>query len=88
MFSVTDSAAQYLKTALKKVEEPENACFRLKVGQQGTDLGLDQTRPGDQVVEHEGDVVLTMEPSVGEQLSERTLDYDEDNSRLVLAAHK
>jgi hypothetical protein len=86
MFTVTQSAAQYLKAALTGVEEPENACFRLRVGEQGPDLALDQTRAGDRVVEHDGDVILTVEPSVAEQFSERTLHYDQENSRLVLAS--
>jgi hypothetical protein len=84
MFHITPNAARYLKRALSRVEEPDNACFRLKVGQKGPDVTLDQTRPGDQFVEHEGDVVLTLEPSVAEQLAQRTLDYDEPKSRLVL----
>jgi len=85
MFNVTPSAVEYLKTALVGVKNPENACFRLKMGQKGPDLALDQTRPGDQLVEHEGNVVLTFEPSVAQQLAERTLDYDEERSRLVLS---
>ncbi len=85
MLNVTPDAAQYLKKALVGVEEPENACFRLKLGQKGPDLALDQTRPGDQQVEHEGAVVLTFEPSVAEQLGQRTLDYDDERSRLVLS---
>lgn len=84
MFTVTQDAAQYLKAARVGVQEPENACFRLRVGQKGPDLTLDETRPGDQVVEHEGEVVLTMESSVAEQLTAHTLDFDQEKSRLVL----
>jgi hypothetical protein len=88
MFTVTPSASQYLRTALVGVQEPEHACFRLRVGEEGADLAIDQRRPGDQIVEHEGDVVLTVEPSVAEQLSERTLDYDHERARLVLASNE
>jgi hypothetical protein len=85
MLTVTTEAAQYLKRALVGVREPENACFRLRLGQKGADLALDQTRPGDETVEHEGEVLLTLEPSVAQQVTESTLEYNDETSRLVLA---
>jgi hypothetical protein len=85
MLTVTAEAAQYLKTALVGVQEPENACFRLRLGQKGADLALDQTRPGDETVEHEGEVLLTLEPSVAQQVADSRLEYDDEKSRLVLA---
>jgi len=83
MITVTESAAEYLKTASVGVERPENACFRLRVGQKGPDLAMDQTRPGDQVVQYAGEAILTIEPSVASEVSERTLDFDREKSRLV-----
>jgi hypothetical protein len=85
MISVTESAIEYLKSASVGVNEPENACFRLILGQKGPDLALDQIRPGDRTVEHNGEVVLTLEPDIEEEIAGRTLDYDQDKSRLVLA---
>jgi hypothetical protein len=84
MFSITNSAIEYIKSASVGVNEPENACFRLLLGQKGPDLSLDQIQPGDRTVEHEGEVILTYEPAIENQLAGRTLDYDEGKSRLVL----
>ncbi len=85
MVTLTNSAAQYLKNALGQVDEPENACFRLRMDQNGLDLALDQARAGDQTAEVEGETILTMEPAIGEQIGDCKLDYDEDRSKLVLS---
>ncbi len=85
MLTLTDSAAQYLKKALVGVNQPDNACFRLRIGQNGPDLALDQTRPGDQTLQCDGETVLAMEPAIGEQIGDRKLDFDEERSQLVLA---
>lgn len=85
MVSLSKSAGQYLKRALIGVEEPESACFRLSMGHKGPDLSLDQVRPGDREIEYDGDVVLTIEPSLEEAMGERTIDYDTEKERLVLS---
>jgi hypothetical protein len=85
MLTVTAEAAQYLKKALVGVREPENACFRMRLGQKGPDLALDQIRPDDETVEHDGQILLALEPSVAEQVAESTLEYNDEKSRLVLA---
>ncbi len=87
MLTVTTEAAQYLKTALVGVREPENACFRLRLGQKGPDLALDHTRPGDETIEHDGEVLLALEPSVSQQVAESTLEYSDEKARLVLAVN-
>ena len=84
MLAVTQSAVEYLKIAIVGVERPENACFRLRTGLKGVDLMLDETRPGDQIVDHEGHAILALEPSVAAEVNGKILDYDEEQSRLVL----
>ena len=86
MVSLSNHAGQYLKRALVGVKEPENACFRLALGHKGPDLALDQVRPGDHEIEYEGDVVLTVEPSLEEAMGDRMIDYDTEKERLVLIA--
>lgn len=86
MVSLSNNAGLYLKRALVGVEEPENACFRLSLGHKGPDLALDQVRPGDHEIEYEGDVVLTVEPSLEEAMGDRLIDYDDEKERLVLVA--
>lgn len=86
MVSLSNDAGLYLKRALVGVEEPENACFRLSLTQKGPDLALDQVRAGDHEIEYEGDVVLTIEPSLEEAMGDRLIDYDVEKERLVLVA--
>jgi len=84
MITVTDRAAEYLKGALASIEEPENACFRLLVGEQGPQLAIDQPQPEDDTLEHDGDVVLAVDSATDKQFEGRQIDFDETQSRLVV----
>ena len=75
-----------MKQALVGVQEPENACFRLSLGQKGPELAIDQTRPGDHEIQYDGEVVLAVEPSVEEAMRAREIDYDLEKERLILVA--
>lgn len=49
-------------------------------------LTLDAPRPGDEIVEHQGQAVLILDPGISQRLGDRTLDVIEtpDGSRLGL----
>jgi hypothetical protein len=49
-------------------------------------LALDQTRPGDRDIQHDGEVVLTIAPSVEEAMGDGVIDYDLEKERLILVA--
>jgi Fe-S cluster assembly iron-binding protein IscA len=84
MFQVTDRAAQQLKTALTKAEDTESACFRIGVADNEVQLVVDQERPGDTTIEHEGKTLVVLDPTAGNLLSNRELDFDNEASGLVL----
>ena len=84
MFTVTDPAAEYLKRALVGVEEPADACFRIRVGANGPQLAIDRLQPDDSKVESDGEVLLAVDPDTGEQLEDYALDFDNEKSRLTL----
>jgi Fe-S cluster assembly iron-binding protein IscA len=84
MFKVTDRAAQQLKTALSKAEDTENACFRMGIVDNKVQLVVDQQRPGDTAIEHEGETLVVLDPGAGNALYNRELDFDNEASGLVL----
>ena len=58
MFQISDRAARILKTALSKAEVSDNACFRIGVVDKKVNLAIDEERPGDTTVEHEGEPLV------------------------------
>lgn len=84
MFQLTDRAAQRMKAALSEVENSEGVCFRLGVTEDKLRMVVDQERPGDTTVEHEGEVVLVMDSVAAGRLDNHKLDFEEDTSSLVL----
>lgn len=84
MFQVTDRAAQQPKTAFSKAEGTENACFRIGVADNQVKLVVDQERPGDTTIEHEGETLVVLDPKAGNLLYNRELDFDNESSGLAL----
>lgn len=73
--AVTEQAGAVLKQVLNSVEREPEQVLRLVTDQQGIlNLALDSEREGDQVVTHEGDVVMVIEAPLSEQLSGSTMD--------------
>jgi iron-sulfur cluster assembly accessory protein len=81
MITVTDSAIQHLKAIVQEKGEPDKGlrimierggCAGLQYG-----MGLDEQKPGDEVVERDGVKVLVDAESIG-FLRGSTIDYCDD----------
>lgn len=83
MLSVTNAAGGYLNGVLERAHAPAEAAVRILVQPDGLKTTIDQERKGDQHFEHEGRKVLLLDQEAAVRLSERTLDVDEDGTRLV-----
>lgn len=84
MFTVTESATEYLKRALVGVDEPPEACFRIRLGAEGPLLTIDKPRPEDTTVDSEGEVLLVADPETSGQLEDYAIDYDSESSQLAV----
>jgi hypothetical protein len=84
MFQVTASAAETLKAALAEKQQTDESCFRLGFAGHDVRIALDQPRPGDSAIQHEGQVVLVLDSATSESLADRELDVDDNSSQLVL----
>ncbi|MFC2034337.1 hypothetical protein ACFLTT_02930 [Chloroflexota bacterium] len=88
MIGITERARQELKRILvSKVDHPA-ARLRLTDGNKG-DLGLsvDVELPGDEVVEHEGYNLLTIEKQLAAKLEGVILDVEDTPEGLQLIIH-
>ena len=84
MFQITDRAARVLKTALSKADVPESACYRIRVADNRVNFSVDEERPGDATVEHEGELLVVLDSAAGNLLYDRILDFGDKASGLVL----
>jgi Fe-S cluster assembly iron-binding protein IscA len=92
---VTDAAKQHLKEILQSQTKYSNLGIRLML--KGTDttktkFGLELSSEGleDEVVEHEGYIVLLIGPEIAEMVTGTTLDIEDtpDGIKLILYSDK
>jgi hypothetical protein len=84
MFRITDRVARQLKAALSKANDPESDCFRMVVAHKRLHMMVDQERPGDRTIEHEGEALVVLDAAAGNLLCNRKLDFEEEATGLVL----
>ena len=84
MFQITERVARRLRAALSKAGAAENACFRVGVKGDQVEIVVDQERPGDATIEHEGETLLVLDSTAGNRLDNRKLDFEGQSSDLVL----
>jgi len=75
--TVTEDAAAALKETLESVEHGPEQVLRLVSGPGDFALALGEPREGDQLVEHEGSVVMAIEDTLSDLLEATTLDVEE-----------
>lgn len=83
MLTVTKAAGGYLSAALDKANAPAESAVRILVKPEGLRTAIDQERDGDQSFEHDGRKVLLLDEQAANELSERTLDVEDDGKKLV-----
>lgn len=87
MVNVTERAKEKLKELLAIKGDDQSAGLRLERAPSG-ELSIfpDHERADDQVVEHQGSVVLLVGQETAERVGETTIDYDESGPgpRLVI----
>lgn len=88
MIHVTERAREMFKEALDQITEAPSLVLRL--GPTGSGLGVfpDTPRDEDEVIEHDGQAVLLIDPEVSEALAGKTVDVEDhtEGSRFVLRA--
>jgi Fe-S cluster assembly iron-binding protein IscA len=87
MVNVTDRAKVVLKSALTRSVDGAGIGLRVEISEQGAcALFPDREKAGDQIVEHEGNVLLLIGEEVSEPLEGATIDLAEtpEGARLVV----
>jgi Fe-S cluster assembly iron-binding protein IscA len=85
MLQITDDAMARMQRALSEEGEDGNDCFRIVVTESSVELIRDKASSDDVAYKtREGMVVLVMDAACGQSLEDRTIDFDEAESSLVL----
>jgi hypothetical protein len=81
MLNVTNAAGDYLNNMLESARAPAESAVRLEVTKEGLIAAIDEERPGDARVDHEGRKVLVLDQHAAQVLSEKTLDVQAAEGR-------
>jgi hypothetical protein len=86
MFTMTETAGEYLTTVLDDANATEETAIRLVLDGNTLTPQLDNARPGDATFDHEGRMVLVLDAQVTHILDESMLDVKatEEGPQLVL----
>lgn len=74
MLTMTETAGDYLSKVLDAANAATEAAVRLSVGNNALSASIDEQRPGDATLFHEGRQVLLLDESASQALDEKTLD--------------
>jgi iron-sulfur cluster assembly protein len=86
--TVTEQAAAALKQYLETQEGEEDQVLRLVSDGEGHHgFSLDTPNSDDQIVEHDGEPVMVIEPTISEDLSDNILDLKETPSGVSLTLY-
>ncbi len=86
MLTVTYSAAEHLAYTLSEHEVRDEVVLQVKFTKGGVEMQPDKMRPGDETVDHNGNVVLVLDQPTAQMLGDKTIDLmtDDDGSHLTL----
>jgi hypothetical protein len=86
MFTMTETAGEYLTALLDNANAAEETAIRLVLDDKTLTPKLDNARPGDATFDHEGRTVLVLDAQVKQVLGESMLDVraTEEGPTLVL----
>ena len=86
MFTMTETAGEYLTTVLDDANAAEETAIRLVIEDNTLMPKLDNARPGDATFDHEGRTVLVLDEQMTQVLAESRLDVSatEEGPQLVL----
>lgn len=74
MLQMTPTAAEFLYAVLERAQAPAQAAIRLEIEGDSLTSRVDQPRPGDATLTHEGRNVLVLDERVAQLLDGVTID--------------
>ncbi len=85
MFRMTPAAAARLASMLARQQAAPNVAMRLSYNGRGVSFAPDRPRPDDTTFEHEGRIVLLLDPDTARLVEDEWLDVQ--RGRLMFAPH-
>jgi Fe-S cluster assembly iron-binding protein IscA len=87
MVTVTYTASEHMAYMLSDLEVRDDVVLRIELTTDGVKMQPDTMRPGDETVDHNGQVILVLDQQTLKLLGDKTLDLltDDDGSRLIIS---
>ena len=88
MVHVTERAREMFRDTLEQITDTPSVALRLGPTRSGLAVFPDTPKDEDEVIEHDGQPVLLIDPEVSEALAGKTVDVEDhvEGSRFVLRA--
>ena len=87
MLNLTDAARAHLANILVENGAGPDAAARVFINGNILGLGIDTQLPEDETFEHDGNIVLLVDPQIAALLGDRTLDVRETDEGTQLSLH-
>ncbi len=86
MVTVTYTAVEYMAYTLSEQQVGDDVVLRIRSANGGVEIQRDKVRPGDEIFDHNGKVVMVMDQQTSQLLDNMTIDImtDHNGSRLIL----
>ncbi len=86
MVTVTYTAGEHMAYMLSEHQAGDDVVLRIRSANGGVEIQRDKVRPGDEIFDHNGKVVMVMDQQMSQLLNNMTIDLmtDDDGSRLIL----
>lgn len=84
MLNVTSAARAFLSDILERADAPPECAVRILVESGKLSAAIDRERDGDETFVHDGSTVLVLDVETATVLVDRTLDLDDEGSKLVV----
>ena len=84
MVTVTYTAGEHMAYSLSDLEVRDDVVMRIELTTDGPKMQPDTMRPGDETIDHNGQVILVLDQKTLKLLGDKTLDLDDDGSHLIL----
>ena len=84
MLNASDAACAYISELLTSSEAPDESAVRIVIEENQLSMKLDEEKPGDETILHEGKTILLVDAEISQVLDGKTLEFEDTEEGLKL----
>ena len=84
MLNASDAACAFISELLTSSEAPDESAVRIVLEENQLSMKLDEEKPGDETILHEGKTILLVDAEISQVLDGKTLEFEDTEEGLKL----